>query len=150
MDLKRLGEQIKKARNEKNISQLELAEKLGVRRATISRYEGGSLQIPLTQLQKLADVLGKNFAYFFEFDEPKEPIEALEHANKYIDDMRKKVDKQIKSMTIKRLLAFSLKDSTKKSEALDQAKGLMQTWYQAQNMEKKLKKSFEQWWEGEE
>lgn len=40
------------------MTQQELAQKIGVKRAVISKYESGSIEPSLTQLQKIADALG--------------------------------------------------------------------------------------------
>lgn len=52
-----VGENIYKARKEKGITQEELANKIGVKRSIISKYENGSVQISTSTLKKIADVL---------------------------------------------------------------------------------------------
>lgn len=49
---------IREARKAAGITQDELAKKLGVNRATISKYETGAIDLPSSQLQRLADALG--------------------------------------------------------------------------------------------
>lgn len=51
-------EKIRALRKEKGLTQEELAQKIGVKRAVISKYESGSIEPSLTQLQKIADALG--------------------------------------------------------------------------------------------
>lgn len=46
------------ARKAAKITQKELAEKLGINRATLSKYENGTIDLNLSQLQKIADALG--------------------------------------------------------------------------------------------
>lgn len=51
-----LGEKIKKYREEKKITQVEVAEILGVKSATISKYEAGALEPNIESLKKLAEL----------------------------------------------------------------------------------------------
>ena len=51
-----LGEKIKKYREEKKITQVEVAEILGVKPATISKYEAGTLEPNIESLKKLAEL----------------------------------------------------------------------------------------------
>ena len=53
MDLSR----IRKARLEKDMTQAELAQKIGVQRAVISKYESGMISPQIDTLQKIADAL---------------------------------------------------------------------------------------------
>jgi transcriptional regulator with XRE-family HTH domain len=66
MDAKKLGKKIKLARVELDLNQSELAEKIGAKQKSISRYENG-LSIPsIETLVKLAKVLKKSTGYFIE------------------------------------------------------------------------------------
>lgn len=40
------------------VTQEELAKRLGINRATLSKYENGTINLNLSQLQKIADALG--------------------------------------------------------------------------------------------
>ena len=51
-----LGEKIKKYREEKKMTQTEVAEVLGVKPATISKYEAGALEPNIESLKKLAEL----------------------------------------------------------------------------------------------
>ena len=51
-----LGEKIKKYREEKKMTQMEVAEELGVKPATISKYEAGALEPNIESLKKLAEL----------------------------------------------------------------------------------------------
>lgn len=51
-----LGEKIKKYREEKKITQVEVAEVLGVKPATVSKYEAGTLEPNIQSLKKLAEL----------------------------------------------------------------------------------------------
>lgn len=51
-----LGEKIKKYREEKKMTQVEVAEVLGVKPGTISKYEAGTLEPNIESLKKLAEL----------------------------------------------------------------------------------------------
>ena len=51
-----LGEKIKKFREEKKMTQIEIAEILGLKPATISKYETGILEPNIESLKKLAEL----------------------------------------------------------------------------------------------
>lgn len=53
-----LGEKIKIYRENKNMTQNEIAEILGVKPATVSKYESGTLEPNIESLKKLADLFG--------------------------------------------------------------------------------------------
>lgn len=46
-----------KLRKKKNLNQKELAEKLGVHRVTVARYEGGTRVPSLKTIEKIAKIL---------------------------------------------------------------------------------------------
>lgn len=59
-----VGKRIKALRKTKGLTQEQLAEKLGVQRATISNYEIGRRSPHLKELEKLANILGVSLEYF--------------------------------------------------------------------------------------
>ena len=61
--MKELEIRLKELRQERDLSQQELAKLLGVSRATYSRYENGKREIPLTLLIKLADIFKTSIDY---------------------------------------------------------------------------------------
>lgn len=77
-----IGKLIKKARKEAKLTQTELAQKMGLSRMMISRYEVGLNNIPLDQLEKIAKFVNKPITYFLEESltvktTPKELLEML-------------------------------------------------------------------------
>lgn len=77
-----IGKLIQKARKEAKLTQTELAQKMGLSRMMISRYEVGLNNIPLDQLEKIAKFLNKPVTYFLKEEltikiAPKEPLEML-------------------------------------------------------------------------
>lgn len=66
MDAKKLGKKIKIARIELDMNQTDLAEKIGAKQKSISRYETGLSMPSIETLVKIAKVLKKTAAYFLE------------------------------------------------------------------------------------
>ena len=48
-----IGDTLKKARKKKNISQKDAAEKIGVSRSVLTRYENGTIDIPGSSIPEL-------------------------------------------------------------------------------------------------
>lgn len=66
MDRKKLGKKIKLARVELDLNQTALAEKIGAKQKSISRYENGLSMPSVETLVKIAKALKKPVAYFIE------------------------------------------------------------------------------------
>ena len=64
-----LGEKIKKYREEKKMTQVEVAEVLGVKPATISKYEAGTLEPNIESLKKLSELFGVSVDELLKEDE---------------------------------------------------------------------------------
>ena len=60
LDYNIIGERLKKARTENNLTQEKLAEKLNVSIAFLSRIERGSSHISLKRLSQICDILGSS------------------------------------------------------------------------------------------
>ena len=63
MDELKVGARIAKLRNENNITQLELAEKLGVTDRAVSKWETGGGFPDITLLPHIADIFNVNVDY---------------------------------------------------------------------------------------
>jgi transcriptional regulator with XRE-family HTH domain len=64
--LKQIGQRIHKARIRAGITQAELAEKLGVDRVAITRYENGHRGPHISDVPLLAQILNVSPLFFFE------------------------------------------------------------------------------------
>jgi transcriptional regulator with XRE-family HTH domain len=105
---KHMGEAIRKAREEKGISQAELARIIYRRRATLSDIENGKTEPDASTLAMLAHTLEKPFGYFypvFIYRELKQedltPLEnelLIQFRNIWGDQLRKLSIQQIKSV----------------------------------------------------
>ena len=58
LDYNIIGERLKKARTDRNLTQEKLSEKLDVSIAFLSRIERGSSHITLKRLSQICDILG--------------------------------------------------------------------------------------------
>jgi len=66
MNLKKLGKKIKLARVELDLTQSDLANKIGARQKSISRYETGLSMPSIETFLKIKKALKKEAAYFLE------------------------------------------------------------------------------------
>lgn len=67
----RLGERLRRTREERRLLQDELAAKAGITQAALSNLEAGKRRPSMAMLDKLAEVLGVSVAYLLaEDDEP--------------------------------------------------------------------------------
>lgn len=64
LNMATIGENIKAAREEAKLSQLQVAVSLGVSDKTISGYESNRISPPIDKLQKLADLFKKPVTFF--------------------------------------------------------------------------------------
>ena len=64
-----ISERIKELRKVKQLSQQEIADKIGIDRAQYSRVETGKTEPTITSLQKIAQALEVDIADFFKNDE---------------------------------------------------------------------------------
>ena len=71
-DSKKIGQRIKKLRQEIGMSQQDLAERFGVLRPTISQMENGERKVIAEELIKLSDILNTSVQYLMGLiDQPK-------------------------------------------------------------------------------
>jgi len=66
MNTQKLGKKIKLARVEMDLNQTQLADKIGAKQKSISRYETGLAMPSIETLVKIAKELKKPTGYFFE------------------------------------------------------------------------------------
>jgi len=87
MDLfiKRLQELL----DDKDITQRELAQRIGVTEVTISRYLNGERKPRIEIISKIAEVLGVSIDYLLGYSDIRNPygsIETIDQQSKYNDD----------------------------------------------------------------
>lgn len=64
MGFKEIGRKIQAAREERGLTQVDLAQALGITQAALSNYELGKRRLYLHQIEQIAGVLGKRLDYF--------------------------------------------------------------------------------------
>jgi transcriptional regulator with XRE-family HTH domain len=74
---KKIGQKIKQIRKSWGLSQMELAERMGISFQQIQKYEKGSTKISVMRLQQLSKALGVNIASFFEEGERTPKVSEL-------------------------------------------------------------------------
>ncbi|WP_288847921.1 helix-turn-helix transcriptional regulator [uncultured Sneathia sp.] len=70
-----IGERIKKIRKQKKLTLVELGEKIGLKKSTISRYEKNNINIPSDKLEKIAHALNVSPQYLLGFEEVQNDID---------------------------------------------------------------------------
>jgi transcriptional regulator with XRE-family HTH domain len=66
MDYHLIGLRIQEARQELGLTQQELASRLGLTQAALSNYEKGKRRLYLSNLEQIAEILGKSMGYFLD------------------------------------------------------------------------------------
>ena len=83
-----LSENIKKIRKENNLSQEQLAEKLGVSRQSVSKWESGQAYPEMDKVLQICDLFSLNMDELMKSDlkEVREMKQSRANINKYVDD----------------------------------------------------------------
>ena len=84
-----ISKKIREAREEKGITQKELADALGYSPMGISHFERGMRGIKMSDIEKLAKYLGKKMFYFLPPEEKEEKIETTFLRNDDSNDSKK-------------------------------------------------------------
>jgi len=64
MGFKEIGRKIQLAREERGLTQMDLAQTLGITQAALSNYELGKRRLYFHQIEQIASVLGKGLDFF--------------------------------------------------------------------------------------
>ena len=76
---------LKELRQEKKLSQKELAENIGVHYRTLQNWENGESQIKPEKAQQLADFFGVSVGYLLGYEEAKTLENILKDAEEYLE-----------------------------------------------------------------
>lgn len=111
LEQKKIGAFLKKLRNEKGITQEQLAEKFCVSNRTISRWETGSNMPDLSVIVELADYYGVEIREILEGERKSEQMkneekQTLLKAAKYSNSEKMKLKKRMLDMTIGAFVIF--------------------------------------------
>ncbi len=99
MALKQIGRKIQLAREEKGITQLELAKMLGITQAALSNYELGKRRVYFHQIELIAEHLEKPISYFLDDESMLEGYENIIN-----DEMIELITSKMKQLNRKELL----------------------------------------------
>lgn len=97
MSFKDIGLKIQLAREEKGLSQEQMARAMGCSQSALSNYEKGKRRLYLSQLEALAEILDKPLEYFVESMSAKGPVEDFSdnaNARQGIKEAIKRLDQQ--------------------------------------------------------
>ncbi len=96
---KKIGDNIRQARTDKNLTQEKLAQKVGLTASSISNIELGIQRIQLHDLYKIADTLEKEIDQLL--PSSREIKDALPSINKTIKDLSSKEKAFVESLRAK-------------------------------------------------
>lgn len=84
----------KKIRKEKNYTQSEFAEKIGISTRALSNYENGNIDISLKKMQEIADLLNINISDLLDvnLNTVNEPADNYEKSNKNLNVLQENVN----------------------------------------------------------
>lgn len=111
MDQQKIGSFLKELRQEKKMTQEQLAEQMGVSRRTVSRWETGNNLPDLSMLVELADYYDVDLNEIFHGERRSETMDAelkdtLLQASEYSEDIKKKIVKRMHLLFIGGCIAF--------------------------------------------
>ena len=99
-----IGEQIKKLRTARNMSQVGLARMIGVTKQSVSNWENNNILPSIDMLIKIADFFSCTTDYLLEIDDKRKVIEVndltieqIAHIQMIVNDY-KKLNAQLKTM----------------------------------------------------
>ncbi len=78
MGFKEIGKKIQMAREERGLTQVDLAHTLGITQAALSNYELGKRRLYFHQIEQIASVLGKRLDFFIQEENGRIPAPAPE------------------------------------------------------------------------
>lgn len=105
-----LGSRIQTLRKQKNISQIELGQEIGVSKSQINRYENKEVQPPADILKKLADIFNTSIDFLVYGDSEQKAKQLIQdndllaqfRAVEELDQKDKKTIKEVIDAMIKR------------------------------------------------
>jgi transcriptional regulator with XRE-family HTH domain len=102
---KSVGKKLKLLRIEKELTQYQLADKLNVSKANISKYEHGDIEINFNTLVKICNFFDISLDWLFGIKHKKE-IENMSFDNDFIEITKDIMDSGLTSDQIKKAIEF--------------------------------------------
>ena len=100
MSFKHIGLKIQLAREEKGLSQEQLARAMGCSQSALSNYEKGKRRLYLSQLEVLSQILNKPLEYFVESMAQKRPADDIGNN----DDLKLMIKEEIERLDEQQLV----------------------------------------------
>ncbi|MBU4320720.1 MAG: helix-turn-helix transcriptional regulator [Thermodesulfovibrionales bacterium] len=124
MDKKYIGDLIRLARKTAGLSQMELAERVGISYQQIQKYEKGISEISIARLSQIADALNTPLGSFIAEDEKTMVSESISKYGAVRDDEIEllRLFRKIKSKKLKNGLLVMIKSIAELSENKDAKK----------------------------
>lgn len=91
----KMANRIKRCRTDKNMTQEELAEKLGLKKSAIAKYENGRVEnIKRSTIEEMSNIFNCKPSYLMGWDDQKERLSSFyltlnEHESKLVNEYRK-------------------------------------------------------------
>jgi transcriptional regulator with XRE-family HTH domain len=102
MGFKEIGKKIQQAREERGLTQVDLALALGITQAALSNYELGKRRLYLHQIEEISRVLGKDLEYFIGTDQEASaprPLKNTPALEKLIGRIRNLNDEDLRTLS---------------------------------------------------
>lgn len=109
-----IGDRIKKLRSDTGLSQVEFAQKIGVSKQTLYKYENGIVtNIPSDKIEAIAHLCGVSPAYIMGWDDDvKESQHQADYNGYYLNDETARVAQEIFEDRDLRILFDAARDSS--------------------------------------
>ena len=100
MGFKKIGKKIQKAREEKGMTQVDLAKAIGITQAALSNYELGKRRLYLHQIEQIALLLGRQLDFFISDDRSEtDPISPGRDSDQLLSRIKRLSDKDFSALT---------------------------------------------------
>ena len=92
LDCKEIGQRIKMLRKHKGLNQKELAEILGKSLRTIQKYETGEIEVSISTVNQLAEILDSTSTYILGYETNRQPIQSLSDIMSFLFELEQVMD----------------------------------------------------------
>ena len=90
-----VGERIRQARREKQMTQMDIAELMGLTFQQVQKYEKGTNRVACGRLLKFSQVLDRQITYFFPKQPKRSGADMRAEKRLEVSDLKKKIRKEI-------------------------------------------------------
>lgn len=112
-----VGKKIRQLRKDRNLTQAELAARIGVQQSDLCRMETGEYKVSLDSLFKILRIFGMSIAEFFHEENQGGPAEAARDAEVLAQFRRLKPESQEEVLEFLRFKLFQESDLADRAES---------------------------------